>query len=159
MVRAIPEGYRTVTPYMRIKGVSDAIAFYKKAFGAEERFRMPGPGGGIMHAEIKIGDSFLMMSDEFKEWNALSPLSLGGTTIGLHMYFTDVDAAFKRAVDAGCTAIMPPQNMFWGDRFGKVRDPFGHEWSMATHIEDVPASEMGKRQETAMKEMCPGDKK
>lgn len=99
------------------------------------------------------------MSDEFKEWGALSPLSLGGTTIGLHLYVTDVDAAFKRAVDAGCTAIMPPQNMFWGDRFGKVKDPFGHEWSLATHIEDVPPSEMGKRQEAAMKEMCPGDKK
>jgi PhnB protein len=159
MVKPIPEGYHAVTPYMRVKGASEAIAFYKKAFGAEEMVRMPGPQGGVMHAELKIGDSRIMMSDEFKEWGALSPLSLGGTTIGLHLYVADVDAAFKRAVDAGCTAIMPPQNMFWGDRFGKVKDPFGHEWSLATHIEDVPPSEMGKRQEAAMKNMCPGDKK
>lgn len=160
MPKPIPDGYRTITPYIRVKGAADAIAFYKKAFGAEEVMRMPGPDGkGIMHAEIRIGDSMLMMSDEFKEYGSLGPQSLGGTTCALHLYVPDCDAAFKRATEAGCQVTMPLTNMFWGDRFGKLKDPFGHEWSISTHVEDVPEAEMGKRAEAAMKEMCGGEGK
>jgi PhnB protein len=159
MPNPIPEGYRTITPYLRMKGAADAIAFYKKVFGAEEVMRMPGPTGAIMHAEMRIGDSMLMLSDEFKDWGTVGPQTLGGTSVGLHLYVADVDALFKRATDAGCQPMMPPTNMFWGDRMAKLKDPFGHEWAMATHVEDVPPSEMGKRAEAAMKEMCPGAKK
>ena len=153
MAKAIPDGFRSVTPYMRIRDAAAAIDFYKKAFGAVERFRMPGPGGKVMHAEIMIGDAIIMITEEAPDWGALSPLSLKGTTVGLHHYVTDTDAAFKKAVAAGCKPSMPPADMFWGDRFAKVADPFGHEWTIATHKEDLSPDEMGKRAAEAMKQM------
>ncbi len=146
-VKPIPDGFHTVTPHLVIKDAAAAIDFYKKAFGAEEIARMPGPGGqGVMHAEIKIGDSMIMMCDEFPGMdNPKSPKSLNGTTITLMLYVKDVDSAFQRAVGAGATVSMPVTDMFWGDRYGKVSDPFGHEWAIATHKEDLTLEEIGKR--------------
>jgi len=144
-VSPIPEGYRTVTPYLVVKGAARALDFYAKAFDAVEKVRMPGPGGVVMHAEMQIGDSMIMLSDEFPDWGQLGPVSRGGTTFSLFLYVPDVDATFKRAVDAGCKQSMPPTDQFWGDRFAKVSDPFGHEWVMATHVEDVSPEEMKKR--------------
>jgi uncharacterized glyoxalase superfamily protein PhnB len=154
-VNPIPENAHTITPYLRVRGAAAAIEFYKKAFGAEEFFRMPGPAGGntIMHAELRIGDSNLMLSDESEQWNVLGPQSRGGTTVGIHLYVTDCDAAYARAVAAGATGNMPPADMFWGDRFAKVTDPFGHEWSIATHVEDVTPEECARR---AAKAFCGG---
>ncbi len=144
-VKPIPERFHTLTPHMIIKDCGKAMDFYKKAFGAEEICRMPGPGGqGVMHCELQIGDSVLMACDEFPNMGSKSPQTLGGTCIKLHLYVTDVDAAFRKAVDAGCEAIMPPQDMFWGDRYSGVKDPFGHEWSIATHIADPTPEEMAK---------------
>ena len=154
MAKPIPEGYHTLTPYLRVKGGEAAIEFYKKAFGAELRGKMPGPDGKtIMHAELKIGDSIIMLADECPEMGGKSPLSLGGTGLGLHVYVNDVDAAFKRAVDAGAKVKMPVSDMFWGDRYGQLQDPFGHEWSIATHKEDLPAQEIQKRGMEFMKKM------
>jgi len=145
-VNPIPEGYTTVTPYLVVADAAKAIEFYQKAFGAEEVFRMCMPGTDtIMHCEIKIGGSHIMMSQEWPEQYAKAPTTVGGTTAIVHLYVKDVDAAFKKAVDAGCEVAMPPMDAFWGDRFGKVKDPHGHEWSLATHIEDVPPEEMDKR--------------
>lgn len=145
-VQPIPERFGTLTPYLVARDASKAIEFYKKAFGAEEIFRMPGPdGNGVMHAEIKIGNSVLMLVDEMpqmKSW--VSPQSLKGTTVTLHLYVEDVDAMFKRAVDAGATVSMPVMDAFWGDRYGKVTDPFGHEWSIATHKQDLTPEEIQK---------------
>src|SRR6476661_2481015 len=130
MPQPIPQGYHSVTPYLRCRDAAAAIDFYKKAFGAEERHRLTGPDGKtIMHAEIKIGDSLLMLGEECKEWGMQSPLSLNGTGAGLHLYVNDVDKAFDRAIQAGGKVAMPVTNMFWGDRYGKLTDPFGHEWS------------------------------
>ena len=160
-VNPIPEGYHTLTPYLIIKNASEAIDFYKKAFGAEELFRMPGPDGKtVLHAELRIGDSPLMMSEACENM-AFSPEKLGGTPVTVHMYVQDANATFERAVKAGATAKMPPQDMFWGDRFGKLTDPYGHEWSIAQHIEDVPPDEMAKRaqafnEEWAKKGECKG---
>ena len=137
MAKSIRDGFRTVTPYLTVKGAAQAIEFYKRAFGAQEVQRMNGPDGKtVMHAEIKIGDSIVMLADEFPQ-GSRSPQTLGGTTAGIFLYVPDVDSAFKKAVDAGAKATMPPADMFWGDRFGKLADPFGHEWSMATHKEDL----------------------
>lgn len=145
-VKPIPDGYHAVTPYLVLSGVAKAIEFYKKAFGAQELYRMPGPGGSVMHAEIKIGDSVLMMADEFPgAEHCKAPSSLQGTTTNMHLYVEDADAAFERAVDAGAKVSMPLQDMFWGDRYGKLTDPFGHEWSIATHKEDLSPEEIGKR--------------
>jgi uncharacterized glyoxalase superfamily protein PhnB len=155
-VNPIPAGCRTVTPYMVIQGAAAAIDFYQKAFGAEEIGRMPGPGGGIMHAELRFGDSMVYMSEECLERGVKSPLTLGGAGISIHLYVPDVDAAFQRAVAAGAQVIMPPMDMFWGDRFCKVSDPFGHQWSIASHVEDVPPEEMPKRMEEAMKAFAQG---
>ncbi len=141
----IPEGYRTITPYLVVKGAAEALDFYAKAFGAVEFVRMPGPGGSVMHAEVKIGDSILMLSDEFPDWGQLGPISRGGTTCTMMLYVEDCDAAFQRAVDAGCAATQEPKDEFWGDRFAKVTDPFGHQWAFATHVEDVSPEEMAKR--------------
>ena len=148
-VKAIPDGYHTITPHVVIKDASKAIEFYKKAFGAEEICRMPGPGGkGVMHAEIQIGNSRIMMCDEMPNMEyCVSPTSLKGTTFGLMIYVEDVNKAYQRAVDAGATAKMPVTDMFWGDRYGKLTDPFGHEWAIATHKEDVSPEECGKRAE------------
>jgi len=144
-VNPIPEGYRTITPYLVLKGAGEAIDLYAKAFGAVELFRMPGPDGSVMHAEVKIGDSILMLSDEFPDWGQLGPVSRGGSTCTIMLYVLDCDASFKRAVDAGCTPTSLPKDEFWGDRFAKVTDPFGHQWAFATHIEDVSPEEMAAR--------------
>ena len=152
--KAIPEGYHSVTPYLVVRGAVDAIDFYKRAFGAEEVFRMPGPDGKhLMHAEIRIGDSFVFLNDELPEWGVRGPDPAAGVPVSLHLYVEDVDAVFKRAVAAGCTVKMPVQDMFWGDRYGKLVDPFGHEWGLATHKEDLSPEEMAKRAETAMAAM------
>lgn len=151
-VKAIPDGYHTVTPYIAIKGASDAIAFYKKAFGAEELYRMPMPDGLVGHAELQFGDSRIMLSDELPDMPgaiARSPRTLGGTTMGMNLYVPDVDAAFKQAVDAGATVKRPLTNQFYGDRSGTVEDPFGHLWTLATHVEDVSPEEMDKRMKAA----------
>jgi PhnB protein len=145
-VQPIPEGFHTLTPYLIIKGAAQAIDFYKQAFGAEELFRMPGPDGKtIGHAEIKLGDSIVMLSDECPDFGFRSPQSLNGTPVSFMFYVKDVDATFKRAVDAGATVIRPLENQFYGDRTGTVADPFGHVWSIGTHVEDVAPEELQKR--------------
>jgi PhnB protein len=152
--RPIPDGHRTVTPYLTVQGAAKAIEFYKRAFGAHDEGRMDSPDGKrVIHAEIRIGDSMVMLSDEFPGMGARSPQALGGTTASIFLYVPDVDAAFKRAVDAGAKAVMPPTDMFWGDRFGKLVDPFGHEWAMATHQEDLSDEEIRKRGAAAMANM------
>ena len=144
-VKAIPDGYYSLTPYLVCKGAAKAIEFYAKAFGAEEVVRMPGPHGSIAHAEVRIGNSMLMLSDENKERGQLSPESIGGSACSIMFYTDDVDQVFKRAVAAGAKAEMPPADMFWGDRMGNIVDPFGHKWALATHTEDVSPEEMEKR--------------
>lgn len=150
----IPSGFRTVTPHLVIDGCAKAIEFYKKAFGAEEILRMPAPDGKrLVHAEIRIGDSAVMLADEFPEWAPRrSPTALGQTSVTIHLYVPDADAVFKRAVDAGAAVVMPMNDAFWGDRYGQVADPFGHQWSIATHQHDPTPEEMAK----AMAEMCGG---
>jgi PhnB protein len=145
-VKTTPDGYHTITPGLVVRGAAEAIEFYKKAFGAVEVTRMTGPNGhGVMHAEIKIGDSAVMLGDEWPGMGNPAPTTLGGTTVSLHVYVEEVDAAFERAVKAGAKPEMPPADMFWGDRYAKVKDPFGHSWGLATHIEDVPPEECARR--------------
>lgn len=148
-VKAIPDGFHSLTPHLIVKDCAKAIEFYKKAFGAEELFRMPGPGGNIMHAEVKIGDSHLMMCEEAPDWGCFGPLALKGSPVTIHIYVNDVNASFEKAKKAGATEAMPLQDMFWGDRYGKLTDPFGHHWSLAQHIEDVSPQECAKRAESA----------
>lgn len=143
-VSPTPAGSHTVTPSIIVGDANAAIAFYKKAFGAEEVMCLRSPDGGVMHAEIKIGDSLIMMSGEWPQMGLKAPAP-GHVSSGLHIYVNEVDKSFKRAVDAGCTVIMPPGDMFWGDRYGKVVDPFGHHWGLATHIEDVSIEECARR--------------
>ena len=150
----IPEGYHTATPYLVIDGASEAIDYYKKAFGAKERMRMEAPGNRIGHAEIEIGDSLVMLADAFPQSTTKAPTELGGTTAGVFLYVEDVDAVVKKAVDAGATVTMEVADQFWGDRFGSITDPFGHSWSIATHVEDVPPEEMAERAKTAMAAMA-----
>jgi uncharacterized glyoxalase superfamily protein PhnB len=139
-----------LTPHLVVKGANKAIDFYKKAFSAEEIRRMPGPDGkSIMHAELKIGNSRLMLVDEFPEMNARGPESIGGTPVTIHMFVEDADTVFNRAVNAGAKVRMPLADMFWGDRYGVLTDPFGHLWSIATHKEDLTTEEIGKRMQTA----------
>ncbi len=153
-VANIPEGMHTVTPHLVIRGAGKAIEFYKKAFSAVEVMRMPGPDGvTIGHAEIKIGDSTVFLADEWPGANVASPAKLGGTSVAIHLFVKDCDATFNQAVAAGAKVSMPLMNMFWGDRYGKVTDPFGHEWGIATHLEDVPPAEMAKRAAEAFKQM------
>lgn len=144
MTNPIPEGYNSVTPYLVVDDAAKAIEFYKQAFGAEEKFRMP-MGDRIGHAEIKIGDSFVMLADEFPEMDHLGPKTRGGTTVSLLVYVNDVDSAYKTAIDAGAKQLRPLENQFWGDRMGSLTDPFGHQWSLATHVEDVSEEEMATR--------------
>ena len=144
-VNPIPEGYHSVTPYLSIKGAAAAIDYYKEVFGATELFRMPGPGGKIGHAEIKIGNSPIMLADEYPEMEFVSPQTLGGTPIGLMIYVDDVDTMFKQAIDKGGKEVKPLQNQFYGDRSGTLKDPFGHVWTIATHVEDVAPEEMERR--------------
>ena len=153
MVKPIPDGYHTVTPYIPVDGAADAIEYYKRAFGAKERMRMNGPDGSIAHAEIEIGDSLVMVSDPFPQSTVKPPRSLGGTSASIFLYVEDVDAVVRQAVDAGAEIVMEPQDQFWGDRFGTITDPFGHTWSVATHIEDVPPEEMAERAKAAMAAM------
>jgi PhnB protein len=144
-VKPIPDSYHTATPYLIIKGAAEAIEFYKKAFGAEELMRFEMPGGGIGHAEIKIGDSPIMMADEYPDMGYLSPSSRGGSTVSILLYVEDSDAAFERAVDAGAKVLQPVKDQFYGDRSGTLVDPFGHVWTIATHKEDVSMEEMQRR--------------
>lgn len=144
-VKAVPDGYHTLTPYLVCQGADDAIRFYSEAFGATETVRMPGPGGSVMHAELRIGTSILMLSDENPDRGALSPKTVGGSPVSIFIYTEDVDALFARAVKAGARGVAPPADMFWGDRFAQLVDPFGHSWAMATHTEDVSPEEMGRR--------------
>jgi PhnB protein len=148
-VRAIPEGYHTVTPSLVVQNAAEAIEFYKRAFGAEELYRMSSPDGQqIWHAEIEIGDSRVMLNDEFPDMGARGPQSIGGTPVSLHLYVEDADAWFRRAIDAGATVSMPLEDTFWGDRYGQVTDPFGHQWALATHKEDMSEEELRRRAET-----------
>jgi PhnB protein len=144
-VKPIPEGYHSVTPYLIVDGATQAIQFYKDAFGAKERFRMPGPGGKVMHAELEIGDSVVMLADEFPDMNVRGPKSFGGSAVSLYIYMEDVDAVVARAVKAGATLSKPVADQFYGDRTGQVEDPFGHRWGVATHVEDVSPEEIGRR--------------
>ena len=143
-VKHIPEGSHTVTPHLVCAGAADAIAFYKKAFNAVELLRLPSTQGGLMHAEIRIGDSNVMLMDEMPECGGLGPKSLKGSPVTLHLYVEDVDAFVARAVSAGAKITMPITDMFWGDRYGQLEDPFGHKWSVATHTRDVSPQEMQK---------------
>lgn len=144
-VKPIPDGYHSITPYLCVAGAAQALEFYKKAFGAEELFRMEAPGGKIGHAEMKIGDSILMMADEYPEMNFRGPKALGGSPLGLMVYVKDVDSQLKTAVAAGAKVIRPLQNQFYGDRSATVEDPYGHVWTIATHVEDVSLEEMRRR--------------
>jgi len=152
-VKPIPEGYHTVTPYLAVDDAAKAIEFYTKAFGAKESLRMDGPGGKIAHAELQLGDSLVMVSDPFPQASTQPPSALGGTSASVFLYVEDVDAFVKRAVDAGAKVTMEVADQFWGDRFGSIQDPFGHSWSIATHVEDVPPEEMAERAERAMAAM------
>ena len=151
-VKPTPEGYHTITPGLTCRGAARAIEFYKKAFGATEVMSMPSPDGKIMHAELRIGDSILFLGDEFPGMSAAPSASLPSSS--LFLYVTDVDSVFNRAVAAGGQATMPVQDMFWGDRYGKVTDPFGHQWGIATHKEDVAPEEMERRSATFFKDMA-----
>lgn len=144
-VKPIPDGYHTATPYLIVKGAENAIDFYKKAFGATELFRFPAPGGMVGHAELKIGNSPIMLADEAPEMDARSPQTLGGTAMSILLYVSDVDAQFKQAVAAGAKVLKPVQDQFYGDRSGFLEDPFGHRWGLATHKEDLSIEEVGRR--------------
>jgi uncharacterized glyoxalase superfamily protein PhnB len=134
----------TVTPHLVCAGAADAIEFYKQAFGAEEFMRLPGQDGRLMHAAVRIGDSVVMLVDEMPEWNCLGPKAIGNTAVTIHLMVDDVDAMFAQAVTAGATVKMPVADMFWGDRYGMVTDPFGHQWSIATHVRDVSPEELAE---------------
>ena len=151
-VSPIPEGYHTVTPYLILKDAAAAIEFYKKALGAVELFRMEAPGGKIGHAEIRIGDSPVMLADEYPDMGYKGPESLGGTSVSLMVYVADVDKVYRQAIAAGGKELRPLQNQFYGDRSGTLSDPFGHMWTISSHVEDVSEEEMAKRAEAAMKE-------
>ena len=155
-VKAIPEGYHNVTPYLIVDDAAEAIRFYEKALGATEIFRLP-MGDRIGHAEIRIGDSIVMLSDEWPDMGKLGPKARGGATSSMMLYVEDVDAAYARATAAGATAERPPEDQFWGDRMGSLIDPFGHSWSLATHVEDVPEDEMQRRMEAFSKQAEPAE--
>ena len=151
-VKYKPDQYHSVTPYLIVNGAAKAIEFYKKAFGAAEILRMPMPDGKVAHAELKIGDSTIMLADGFPNLGAVDPLTLGSTTVSLMIYVEDVDAQFAQAIAAGAKVFKPLTNQFYGDRSGCLTDPFGHIWTLSTHIEDVSAEEMHQRMEAAMKQ-------
>ena len=142
--KGVPEGYHSVTPALIVRDAAAAIEFYKKAFGAEEIDRMAGPDGSIMHAEIRIGDSLIMLGEENEQWGTRSPLLTNGNPGSLHLYVEDADAAFERALEAGAKVRYPLEDAFWGDRYGKVTDPFGHEWGLATRIKDMTPAEIAR---------------
>jgi PhnB protein len=149
-VKPIPEGYHSVTPYLFVRSAASAIDFYKNVFGATEVVRMAGSNGKIMHAELRIGDSIVMLADENPTTGVMSPQTIGGFSVGLHLYVENVDAVILKAVDNGSKLLRPIKNQFYGDRSGSVLDPFGHMWSVATHVEDVSPDEMRKRMTAAM---------
>lgn len=155
-VKPIAEGYNSVTPYLFIKGAASAIDYYKNVFDAKERMRMPGPNGRIMHAELQIGDSIVMLADENPQAGAKSPETIGGTSSSLHVYVEDVDGTTQKAVSAGAKVVRAIKDEFYGDRIGTIIDPFGHMWSIATHIEDVSPEEMKKRMTSAMSQTASG---
>lgn len=150
--KSVPEGMHSVMPHLVCAGAADAIEFYKAAFGALEEGRMPGPGGKIMHAMVRIEGSPVMLVDEMPEWETLGPKALNGSPVTIHLYVDDVDSFVARAVEAGAKVTMPVDDMFWGDRYGKLEDPFGHRWSVATHVRDVTPEEM----QAAMEKMAEG---
>jgi PhnB protein len=153
-VKPIPDGYHAVTPYLVVQGASEAIEFYKQAFGAQEIARMPQPDGKVGHAELKIGDSHIMMADEHPQMGFRGPKSLGGTPISICLYVEDVDKVFSKAIGAGAVELRPVADQFWGDRSGTLQDPFGHIWNVLTHKEDISPEEMQKRAAAAMQEEC-----
>jgi PhnB protein len=147
----VPLGYHTATPYLIVRGASRAVAFYKKAFGARERFRFSPGNDVIAHGEIQIGDSYLMLADESPDTGTRSPESVGGTASSVFLYVDDVDAVYRRAIAAGATSLVAPKDMFWGDRFARVSDPFGHQWQIATRVEEVPPEEVQRRLATHLR--------
>ncbi len=144
-VKPIPDGYHTVTPYLIVDGAADAIEFYEKGLGASELMRLPGPGGKLMHAEIQVGNSRIMLADEVPEMGFRGPKTLGGAAVSICLYVEDVDSLFQQAVDAGATQLRPLQDQFYGDRSGTLQDPFGHVWTMATHVEDLTPEQIAER--------------
>jgi PhnB protein len=153
-VKPIPAGMHTVTPHLVCAGAAEAVEFYKKAFGATDVCQMPGPGGKLMHAHLKIGDSSVMMMDEFPEWGAIGPKTLKGSPVTIHLYVPDVDASYERAVKGGAKSMCAPQDMFWGDRYSVVVDPFGHHWAIASRVREVSPEEAVKAMQ---QQHCPGD--
>jgi len=149
-VKPIPEGMHSLTPHLVCAGAADAIEFYKKAFGAIETSRMPGPQGRLMHAAVRIGDSTLMLVDEMPEWGSLGPKALKGSPVTVHLYVEDVDATVAKAVAAGAKVTMPVAEMFWGDRYGQLEDPFGHRWSVATHTRDLTPAQISEGMQKMM---------
>jgi PhnB protein len=157
MTKPLPDGFHSLTPHLTVTGAAKAIEFYKKAFGAQEIMRIPMPDGRLGHAQLKIGDSMIMMADTFPEMGGCrSPLELGGSHIIINLYVPDCDQVFNQAIAAGAAVRMPLADMFWGDRYGQLTDPFGHVWAIATHKEDVPPAELGKRAQAAMANMDKG---
>jgi PhnB protein len=155
MAKPIPDGYSTVTPALTVTNGGEAIEFYKRALGAKELMRIPGPDGKhLMHAEIEVGNSRVMLADESPEMGCRAPASVGSVSSSLYVYVEDVDKAFRRAVEAGAKALMPPADMFWGDRFGQIEDPSGHRWGLATHKEDPSPEEMARRQKEFFAQMA-----
>lgn len=149
-VKPIPEGMHSITPHLICAGGNEAIEFYKKAFNAIEQGRLPGPDGKLMHGMLRIGDSALMLADEFPQWGSFGPKSLKGSPVTIHLYVENVDAAFEQAIAAGAKVKMPVADMFWGDRYGILEDPFGHFWSLATHVRDLSPEDMQKAMQEAM---------
>jgi len=151
-IKPVPEGMRTVTPHLTCAGAADAIEFYKRAFAAVEVTRLAGPGGKLMHAMIRIGDSAVMLVDEFPDYGTFGPKAMKGSPVTIHLYVDDVDAFVRRAVDAGAKITMPLADMFWGDRYCRLEDPFGHQWSVATHVRDVHPEEMQQAMRQQMRQ-------
>jgi uncharacterized glyoxalase superfamily protein PhnB len=156
-VHPIPEGFHTVTPHLVCAGAAEALEFYKQAFGAVEIGRMPMPDGKLAHAEMRIGDSRIMLADAFPDYGSKGPLTLKGTPVFIHLYVNDADAVWEQAVAAGAKPVMPLSDMFWGDRYGQVEDPFGHRWSIATHKRDVSPEQMQEDMQKMMSQSCGGE--
>lgn len=154
-VKPVPDGYDSVTPYLIVKGAAKAIAFYQKAFNATETMRLPAPGGGIGHAELKIGNSIIMLADEFPDMGARGPKTLGGSPVSLMIYVEEVDRVFADAIAAGAKELQPLENKFYGDRAGQIEDPFGHVWTLATHVEDVSAEQLQERMQELFASIVP----
>ncbi len=154
-VNPVPNGMHTVTPHLVCAGAAEAIEFYKQAFDAQEAMRIPGPGGKLMHACIRIGDSAVMLIDENPDWGIVGPKSLKGSPVTIHLFVEDVDAIVERAVAAGAKVTMPVEDMFWGDRYGKLEDPFGHHWSVATHLRDMTQEEIQQAAQKIFANACP----